>query len=317
MKRGQTAIIGAGVAGLACARRLQDAGWPVTVFEKSRGLGGRLATRRTPQGLTFDHGAPFIRVTEKAPDLERQLTGTGDAVIWPTATEHQYVGVPSMNAWLKPMAEGIPLRLHTRVIGIAATHDQWQLTLEADNAAATSETFDTIICTVPAPQAQELTGHLAGFSGVFDRIRMTPCWTLMVAFEERLNLPFDFQEHPDTGIAKLIRNTAKPGRPQDHDCWVVQADAAWSTDNLELEKEEAAARLLAKFADVAGIPLPAVTYQTAHRWRYALTASAYGVPFLPHPDGSLYLGGDWLLEDTVSDGWRSGNAIADALLQTD
>ena len=53
------AIIGAGLAGLSAARALTAAGHTPVVFEKSRGLGGRLATRRTEFG-PIDHGAPGI-----------------------------------------------------------------------------------------------------------------------------------------------------------------------------------------------------------------------------------------------------------------
>lgn len=54
------AIIGAGVAGTVCAHRLKQADFNPIIFEKSRGLGGRLATRRTRAGHTFDHGAQYI-----------------------------------------------------------------------------------------------------------------------------------------------------------------------------------------------------------------------------------------------------------------
>ena len=51
------AIIGAGLAGLSAARALTAAGHTPVVFEKSRGLGGRLATRRTEFG-PIDHSDP-------------------------------------------------------------------------------------------------------------------------------------------------------------------------------------------------------------------------------------------------------------------
>ena len=54
------AIIGAGMSGLAAARVLSDAGYAVTIFEKSRGVGGRAATRRRA-GFIYDHGAQYIR----------------------------------------------------------------------------------------------------------------------------------------------------------------------------------------------------------------------------------------------------------------
>ena len=52
----RVAVIGAGLAGLTAAARIAAGGAAVTVYDKSRGLGGRLATRRSPQG-SFDHGA--------------------------------------------------------------------------------------------------------------------------------------------------------------------------------------------------------------------------------------------------------------------
>ncbi len=316
MKNRRIAIIGAGVAGLACARKLGMAGHDITLFEKSRGLGGRVATRRTPDGLFFDHGAPCISQPEYAPDLKKALAESELIKLWQATPENApYVGVPAMNAWLKPLAENLTVQLQSRVKAVEAAGERWRLTISHDEGTNASEDFDQIVSTIPAPQARELLGALPGFSGVFDKIDMTPCWTLMSAFSERLNLPFDFQETPASGIAKLIRNSAKPGRQSSPDCWVLQADAQWSATHLEIEKEDAAELLLALFESAAGVQLPSPVYQTAHRWRYALTRNAYGVPFLPHPDGSIYLGGDWLLGDTIAHAWRSGSAIADSLMQ--
>ena len=50
-------IVGAGICGLAAAAELAAAGREVAVFDKSRGIGGRLATRRV-DAMSFDHGAP-------------------------------------------------------------------------------------------------------------------------------------------------------------------------------------------------------------------------------------------------------------------
>ena len=58
-------IIGAGMAGIACARGLKDAGSDPQILDKGRGIGGRLATRRTQEGWHFDHGAQYIRATSK------------------------------------------------------------------------------------------------------------------------------------------------------------------------------------------------------------------------------------------------------------
>ena len=57
------AVIGAGIAGIACARTLVQAGHRTSVFEKSAGLGGRMATRSSPFG-GFDHGAQYFTVRD-------------------------------------------------------------------------------------------------------------------------------------------------------------------------------------------------------------------------------------------------------------
>ena len=65
MEKPNIAIIGAGMSGMICARNLKDAGYEPIVFEKSRGVGGRMATRRTNEGLQFDHGAQYVTAKNK------------------------------------------------------------------------------------------------------------------------------------------------------------------------------------------------------------------------------------------------------------
>ena len=73
MQQEKIIIIGAGMAGLTCARRLTYAGMDVRILDKGRGIGGRLATRRTDTGLTFDHGAQYV--TARGPGFQRTVNG--------------------------------------------------------------------------------------------------------------------------------------------------------------------------------------------------------------------------------------------------
>ena len=78
----RVAVIGAGISGLILARTLADAGVAVTVFEKSRGVGGRMATRRTQDGLRFDHGAQYFTVRD--PRSQRFLNAwQADGIVQP------------------------------------------------------------------------------------------------------------------------------------------------------------------------------------------------------------------------------------------
>ena len=76
------AVIGAGIAGLSCARALAASGVHVTVFDKSRGSGGRMSTRRG-EGWACDHGAQYF--TARDPLFQAELArwqAAGVAARW-------------------------------------------------------------------------------------------------------------------------------------------------------------------------------------------------------------------------------------------
>ena len=104
-------IIGAGMAGLACARRLADAGLAPVVLDKGRGIGGRVATRRAGS-LQFDHGAQYMNAhgSDFAAVL-RNLGETGALAGWQDGTGQTHsVGVPGMSAIPKALGAGLDIR---------------------------------------------------------------------------------------------------------------------------------------------------------------------------------------------------------------
>jgi renalase len=126
----RVAVVGAGISGLICAKRLQDHGFEVTVFEKSRSVSGRAATRRGEPQLSFDHGAQYFTVRDSvfAQSVEKwvqlgivaEWTGRivdvdGPNVLPKTDQPVRYVGVPGMTAMARHMAEGIPVPFETRI----------------------------------------------------------------------------------------------------------------------------------------------------------------------------------------------------------
>jgi renalase len=98
------AVVGAGAAGLSAARRLQTQGVEVTLFDKGRRPGGRLASRDTAHGV-FDHGvwhlavpgAALCHLLDLCPEgrLADGPARNGDAVA--PAAARSWVGVPSNN----------------------------------------------------------------------------------------------------------------------------------------------------------------------------------------------------------------------------
>jgi predicted NAD/FAD-dependent oxidoreductase len=314
------AVIGAGMAGLACARALQDVGLRPVVFDKGRSPGGRLATRRLDGDIGFDHGAQYVTAHGEA--FSTTLDGMiaeGAAAHWrPEATggidpaaERWITGTPGMNALAKPLAAGLDLRVTCEVTAVERETAGWRVRTAAN---AAGDCFDIVACTVPVPQARRLFGAVHDITQALDEVTMAPCWALMLAFAgPAAGVPDVLQTDSET-LSWLSRNNSKPGRYAAKECWVAHATADWSSRHLELEREPVAALLVDAVQRMLGDAMPKVGQAIAHRWRYARTVKALGRPCLASRDGTLFLGGDWALGARVECAFDSGRAIAQAII---
>lgn len=296
MQADATLVIGAGLCGLTVAAGLARDGVPVTVLDKSRGLGGRLATRRAGD-LRFDHGAQYLQ--PKSADFAAWLDAMG-AVDWP-AVEDARVGIPGMSGLVKPLAESLDVRTGRQVAGLARGDGCW-VARDADGSDLASAA--RVVLAVPAPQAAALLpgdplGAAAG--GVV----MDPCWTLMAAFDARPDLP-DAARDSNAPLGWIARDGAKPGRVGE--TWVAQASAGWTRAHLDLPREAAASALLDLMRTRAGGRLPGVLHAEAHRWLYAQTAAPLGQGCLADPARGLVLAGDWCLGPRAEDAFHSALA---------
>ena len=208
--RKQIAIIGAGMAGITAARTLVQAGYQVSVFEKSKGLGGRMSTRRSDFG-SFDHGAQYFTVRDarfrKMIDWAR---ATSPHLVSPWVTPHasarpkpeqHWVAQPGMNALVSHMAapfvnkNQLPagqLHLQTRVQAIkrvsasSGAGMQWHISAtNAKGKAVNYSGFDHVLLAIPHPQARELLvccDLAASWVSALDAVEVAPSWTLMAAF---------------------------------------------------------------------------------------------------------------------------------------
>ncbi len=303
------AIIGAGMAGLACAQRLARGGMRPVLFDKGRGIGGRVATRRVG-GLQFDHGAQYVTARgAEFTALLREFAASGVAAPWDDGTTSaKTVGMPGMSALAKALGAGLDIRQNAQVTGVVAADRGWRLHIgDTDVYAA------RVVITVPAPQVTGLLGAAHPLIGALADVRMAPCLTLMAAV--RGAAPFVNRADPDDALAWIAQDSSKPGRPSaDPVAWVAQAGQAFSEMHLEKDAEAIAALMLPLLCDRLGVTLDAVTHSAAHRWRYARVTAPLGQPFLRSEDASLYLGGDWCIGPRVEAAWDSGIAMGHDLL---
>ena len=341
------AIVGAGMAGVVCARTLRQAGHRVTLFEKSRGPAGRMATRASPFG-GFDHGTQYFTVRD--PRFERALaTVPGLCKPWSANAvrvldpmgrvieaglpggERHWVASPGMNAlvkaWAAPLAQDASMHLQTRVVRIAADplrKGGWQLETEGeDGARPVHAGFDKVVLAVPSTQARDLllASGMHAMVQTFQQVRVDPCWTLMLAYPQAvqpglitIGPQWNAARSTHHRIAWLARESSKPGRER-IERWTVQASAAWSTEHLQDSPERVTAKLLKAFAEITGIRATPAHAQ-AHRWLYAKTAEPLGKSHLWFAPQGIGLCGDWCLGHRVENAFVSGLELALAMLKT-
>ncbi len=340
------AVIGAGIAGIACARTLAQAGHRVTVFEKNAVAGGRMATHINEFG-GFDHGtqyftardARFQKVLSMTPATVRPWSantvrildelGRVVASALPPREAH-WVATPGMDAlvrlWAQPLASAGQLLTHTRVMRIEADRldpSCWQLQTEGSGAGSSVHSgFDAVVLAVPVAQANALLLSSQVGKPLMEAmvpVTVAPCWTLMLAFPQAIqpNLPhlgphWNAARSTHHRIAWVARESSKPGRgPIER--WTVQASPDWSERHLGDDDERAKAKLLKAFTEVTGIRAEPAWAQV-HRWRQAQTMQALGASHIWDASAGLGVCGDWCIGHRVEDGFISGLEMALAVL---
>ncbi len=308
------AIIGAGLAGVSCGDQLRRAGHAVVLFEKSRGVGGRMATRRVSTAgreIGLDHGAQYM--TGRDPDFLAMLErweAAGVVARWPDAGQDAWVGVPGMTAPVRLLAEELVVRHETRVSALNRDRNGWRVHNGNDTM---TEPFDAAIVALPAEQAAAMLTPIApDWATLAADTPSDPCWTALAMFDGAVPVAANMVAKR-APIVWAARNSAKPGRGGP-ESWVIQADPNWSRAHLEDAADAVAPALLRAFAEVTGAVLPPTTYLSAHRWRYARSGRAERTA-LWNPDTRLGVCGDWLQGPRVEGAFISGRALAARILE--
>jgi renalase len=302
-------IIGAGMAGLACATILASAGASVIVLDKGRGPGGRMAARRVEiagENVRFDHGAQYF--TARDPAFRTVVAGweaAGVAARWPAAGAEAWVGVPGMNAPIRELARPLDVRWGVRAESLVRAGAGWRV--ESDAGAFTAA---RVLVAVPAEQVAVLLAEVAPeLAGLAASVSSAPCWAVMAGFAQTLPIAADCYRSDSAPVSWAARNSAKPGRAAP-EAWVIHASPARSLALVDRPKEEVARTLLGEFFAATDTTPVTPLHLDAHRWLYALPQALAGEGARYDEGLGLGIAGDWLHSPRVEGAWLSGRALA-------
>lgn len=319
------AIIGAGLAGLTLARELSSHA-NITLFEKARGLGGRMSTRRNDTHQ-WDHGAQFFTARATAfKTLLAPFIADGTVREWqPNITtlspdkapfkrpwfEPHYVAAPAMNSLLKAMAKDQEIHLATRVEKVEQQQNKWRLLDEHANLLGE---YDWVISSAPLPQTQALLpAELLG--DTLRRYNMQPCYALLLAIDDAELPSWDAAKVNNAPINWIAFNHRLPGRNQQSGAVVVHSTSDWAKAHLEDNQEAVKQQLIESFCALSGTRSEAITQSQLHRWRYALSGDVAEpeAEFVLNAPARLAACGDWCLGGRVEAAFTSAHRLAAVL----
>ncbi len=318
----RVAIIGAGITGLTLADALSKEA-EVTVFEKARGVGGRMSTRNA-EPFYFDHGTQFF--TARDPSFQRYVAGlleqgliepwtgkviTLDADRKPTDRlwfEPHYVAVPTMNSVCKSLANKLTVRTSTEVAPLAEKADDgWHL---SDTNTSPLGVFDWVVSTAPPAQTIKLYGPYIPVDHALHGARLLGCYTLMIGFNRPWKQSWIGAKIQHSPLEWVAINSSKPGRNTNVTSIVVHTSNAWAEEHIDDDMKTAEAFLLQEFERVTKIDFREADYVSCHRWRYAIVEP----PQLRDSfiDGSLGLAsaGDWCSASRIEEAWLNATRLA-------
>ena len=314
-------IIGAGISGCVCSQQLALAGHHVTVVEKGRGVGGRMATRRM-DGARIDHGAQFF--TARDPRLQKlnlQWIQEKRVVEWYDKVpgcpdipgDMRYRGSTGMTGPAKSLTKDCSLALNFFAEKIQRNR-RWQVTERGGEKRVLEA--DHLVITIPSVQMIELLerSNLDLGSSAMSRleaIRHTRCLAILGILDGPSQLQFPGAvTHPYEDVDWLSDNQVKgiSERP----AITLHASAEFSERCWDVPDTEWGDQLLEPAGEVMGTQ---VVSWVSHRWGFAKPLVTFGESHYHVPELSLTLAGDGFGGERVERSAISGLDAAAAILE--
>ncbi|AFZ35947.1 FAD dependent oxidoreductase [Stanieria cyanosphaera PCC 7437] len=324
------AIVGAGLAGLTCAQHLQQQRYKVIVVDKSRGVGGRVATRRINK-TCVDHGLSFLEIQGKqTEELIQQLTQANILKLWdgkiyqldsqnnlkPTPPIKSYIVPQGINTIAKYLARGLEVKRQFQVTAIKSIENIWQILTESNQEIKAK----AIVMAIPAPQTLPILESQVPTKLInqLRQVQFYPCITMMAGYDSQYlsDLPswHGVKINNQTDLIWITLDSSKRDT-MTQPVFVFHSTPEFAQKYLDVTDLQSAAKQLLQQAASLFLPwLDSPQWLQVHRWRYSIPSHSLSLPCLsttqPLP---LVCCGDWCNGNRVEDALISGLASADRI----
>lgn len=318
------AIIGAGLSGLILANDLNK-NHDVTVFEKSRGVSGRMTTRRSDD-YRFDHGAqfftarcddfkaflkPYIDQNIVSPwDPEITTIENGEIINKRKWSDPHFVSAPAMNTLCKELAQNIDIQLNTRITALNYNDNHW--TLQAEEKQIQTQ-YDTVLITAPSHQAFELLPDYIAFKNDINNVKMMGCFATMAGLAEPIKTPWHVASFKNSLLSLAVANSHKPGRNQNAQSILIHTHNNWAEQHIEQEANDVQKIILKEFYNQTGVTLDHAEYLTTHKWRYANTEIPAKQKSYWDKNNKIGVCGDWCITGHIESAYQSSQDLLSKL----
>ena len=316
-------VVGGGIAGVACARRLTDAGVPVRIVDRGRQVGGRMAVRHEEVGgvvRAVDIGASYFTVKdERFAAVADSWRERGLARVWtPTlhviSTDGAPEPKPGVDRWAA--ADGLQSLVADLAAGIPVTHGVEVEEVDlADGLLVDGEPAAAVVLAMPEPQAYDLLPEpVAESLGLGRGLDWSPTIAVWATWDERwwaADLDGAFVDG-----SPVISWIADDGRRRGDGAavLVVHVTGVFAAARLD-DPASAVAPVLAELGTLLGAgTVPAPTAVKVHRWSLASPRHPHPAPFALGDDLVGVCGDAWGPQARIEQAWLSGHLLGEALL---
>ena len=303
MTKKKVAIIGTGMSGLTAAHYLGQQ-YDITLFEKSRGVSGRMSTRYADP-YQFDHAAPFFTARSKLfRRFLKPLKDTGVVQEWAPKIktlelgkkpykriwfEKHYVAAPKMNDLCKYLLRDHMIHVGTEIQPLSKYENGWLL---QDKKGQAYGAYDIVISTAPAVQAYNLLPENFEDRDEINIVKMVGAHSFMLGFKEQPELNFEAAKVKNNIIEWIFVNSSKPERKTDFSL-LVKTNPEWAEKHIDDDMDISEQNISDALMELLNIDVSQADHKALHRWRYAHTEISLDRDYMWDEKLQIGVCGDW------------------------